>query len=377
MSHKKSIVETAYQYLLDQAPVFFLLLDQKGRIIDANQYTFDLAGADIRQKMLKDVFVDFSELMNLDDLVKDPPRVHLLNVTTFTGLPQTFYFNFFDLGEQILVFGKLDVGEVETLRKDFLSLNHELNNLTRELHKKNTELEKLNALKNQFLGMAAHDLRKPISVIQAYSEFLVDEIASGLSEEHREFLDIIQMSSEFMSRLIDEFLDVSIIESGQFELNLLLHDLSSVIKKSLNLNNILAEKKQIKLLLMHEDGNGAGQEQFIMMDGPKIEQVINNLVSNAIEYSQPNTEVTIMVSSYDDRLKVAVRDEGVGISPDETERLFKPFGRTSAKKTSGEKSTGLGLAIARKIIEAHRGTIDVESEIGKGSTFFFSIPKNN
>ncbi len=374
MTENRSLVGVAHKYLLEQAPVFFLVLDQAGRITDANQYTFDLVGTDVKHQAVQDIFVDFVGVMNLSDLVKDASQTHLLHVKTFTGLPQTFYFNFFDLGEQTLVCGKLDVEELEVLRKDLIFLNNELNNLTRELHKKNTELEKLNTLKNQFLGMAAHDLRKPISVIQSYSEFLIDEITSGLSEEHCNFLDIIQSSSMFMSRLIDEFLDVAIIESGQFELDRQPTDLLTVIQKSLTLNDILAEKKEIKLFLICDEEISQVVHD-VMMDGPKIEQVLNNLVSNAIEHSQKQTEVQIKVSHDEDIVTVAVKDEGSGIPHDELQKLFKPFEKTSAKKTAGEKSTGLGLVIANKIIEAHQGIIRVESEVGKGTTFFFSIPK--
>lgn len=363
------IKHIAYQYLYEQSPIVFLVLNRAGKILDANAYTHELMGADICTKTIQDVFVDFAMSLNLSELVKDSEKVHLLNIKTFTGLPQTFYFNFFDLGEHILALGKLDVIELETLRKQLVSLNNELHNLTRELQKKSAELARLNQLKNQFLGMAAHDLRKPIAIILMYSGFLIDEAVSALSDEHGEFLQIIKSSSESMRRLIDDFLDIAVIESGKFDLYVQPTNLSALIRGSLSFHTVQARKKQVELVVEYDE-----RIPELMIDGPKIEQVVNNLVSNAIEHSQPNTTVRFRISYHNDMVTASVQDEGPGIPQDELKRLFKPFERTSAKKTAGEKSTGLGLAIAQKIIMEHHGKMWVESEPGKGSIFYFTLP---
>jgi signal transduction histidine kinase len=112
----------------------------------------------------------------------------------------------------------------------------------------------------------------------------------------------------------------------------------------------------------------------MIIDPAKIEQVITNLVSNAIEHTQPETKVEVRLSHFDSQVEFSVKDQGPGIPEDELDRIFKPFEKTSVKKTGGEKSTGLGMVITRKIIEAHKGEIWVESEVNKGTHIHFSLP---
>jgi signal transduction histidine kinase len=356
-------------FVRQEAPIFFLLLNSTGTVVETNRYTVDLVGEELRSKTIWDIFLNFSQSITLSKLIQNPDHIHLLHVTTSTGLPQSLYFRFVDLGEEILALGKLDHHELEVMRKSLVEMNNELSYLTRKLHKKNSELEKLNQLKNQFLGFAAHDLRKPIGVIMSYSEFLLAEISTVLSDEQRRFLQTINSLSGFMKVLVDEFLDIAKIESGQCLLDLEPQDINAIIGKSIASNDILARRGEISLTF-------DGQEHIprIMLDGPKIEQALNNLVANAIEHSGPQSTVEIVSSHDGHEVTVSVRDQGCGLSQEEVQNLFKPFTGTGRMKPSGEKSTGLGLVIASKIIEAHQGNIWVESKIGKGATFGFSIP---
>ena len=356
-------------FVRQQAPIFLLLLDRKGTIVDTNDYTLELVGEELRSKTIWDIFLDFSQSLDLSKLTQDPDENKLMNVKTSTGLPQTFYTRFVDLGDSILALGKFDHNELEVMRKNLVELNTELSNLTRELHKKNAELERLNRLKNQFLGYAAHDLRKPIGVIMNYSDFLRTEASAALNEEHRRFLETINSSSVFMKALVDEFLDIAKIESGQFVLDLQPINIYAIIENSLALNDILARKRDIRVSLDCD-----AQIPLIMLDESKIEQVLNNLIANAIEHSKPSSTVEISASQDSDVVTVLVRDQGQGLTQEDMQNLFKPFQKIAKKKPSGTKSTGLGLVIAKKIIEAHHGDIWVESEIGKGATFGFSIP---
>jgi signal transduction histidine kinase len=140
----EKINQLAYKYLCEQAAVLFLVLSREGEILEANKYAEEFIGSALRQRPFREVLVDFTRTHDLSELIRNPGKVFLLNVNTFTGLPQTLYFNFFDLGERIYVFGKTDMTELETLRKWLVSANNELNNLAREIQKKNSELEKLN-----------------------------------------------------------------------------------------------------------------------------------------------------------------------------------------------------------------------------------------
>lgn len=256
-----------------------------------------------------------------------------------------------------------------SLYDELSRLNNELVALQRELAKQNVELGKLNNLKNQFLGMAAHDLRTPLGHILSYSEFLIDEAGPQLSAEHLEFLHIIRSSSNFMLQLVDDLLDFAKIESGKLTLNRQPTDLISLAEHNIALNSVLAARKQVELQLEVRDD----RLPEMLIDPTRIEQVLNNLTSNAIKFSNPSGVVRVSISRDGDRAVVAVADQGTGMSPEQLERLFKPFSK-SVKGTTGEKGTGLGLAIVKKIVEEHQGRIWVESEAGRGSTFYVALP---
>jgi signal transduction histidine kinase len=248
-------------------------------------------------------------------------------------------------------------------------LNNDLVNMQRELAKKNRELDELNKLKNQFLGIAAHDLRNPLGVIMGYSDFLIEEVQEILSEDQNMMLQSILASSEFMLGLLNELLDISAIESGNLNLNLVKADLGNVVRKNVELNNVIAHKKGIGIYFTQSE-----PMPEILFDSGKIEQVLNNLISNAVKFSQPGTCVNVTISRRDNDLIVAVADHGPGIPEAERGKLFNPFQKTSVRSTAGEKSTGLGLSIVRNLIQGHHGKIWVESIVGEGSTFYFSIP---
>ncbi len=248
-------------------------------------------------------------------------------------------------------------------------LNNELVNMQRELHKKNHELDELNKLKNVFLGMAAHDLRNPLGIIISYSEFLIDEIGDTISSDHNEFLKIIKRSSEFMLELIDSLLDVSAIESGNVEINLNRVEITGFVKDNVEKNKVLAAKKNIKINCEYKT-----EEIWLEIDESKITQVLNNLISNAIKYSYPGSQIWIETNIKNNFFEFKIRDEGKGIEEKYFDKIFKPFGKVSGSGTAGEKSTGLGLVIVKRIVEGHGGRIWFESEFGKGSVFYFNLP---
>mgnify|MGYP006282437643 CR=1 FL=1 len=241
------IRDEAFAYFKGRATNLLFLLTKEGQILEANDYACSLTGQDLVDRNIGDVIVDFTGQFSLESLVSDQSKEHLFNVSNAIGLPQSFYFTFKPVSEHVLAFGRLDAEELDSMRREVLALNQDLNNLTRELHKKNTQLTRLNAEKNRFLGMAAHDLRKPIGLIITYSEFLIEEADNVLDTEQVGFLHTINASSTFMKRLVDDFLDVSAIEAGKFYLDLQSAAISDVMDKSLELNHLQADKKQIDL----------------------------------------------------------------------------------------------------------------------------------
>lgn len=268
--------------------------------------------------------------------------------------------------EKILIRDK----ENEAIFDELSRVNNELVNLQRELNRKNAELERLNGLKNRFLGMAAHDLRNPLSNINALSDFL-EKKGDNLNEKQKRFVSLIKTLSSFMLELVNELLDVSAIESGNIKINSTPTNLVLLIRTNIDLNKELAKKKNIKI---HFETNV--DSLILKIDNNKIDQVISNLLSNAIKYSNNDTQVLVSLIQNETEVLVNIQDQGQGIAKDEVVTLFKPFQKTSTMSTAGEKSTGLGLYIVKRIIEAHHGHIGVESEVGKGSTFYFSLPLN-
>jgi len=248
-------------------------------------------------------------------------------------------------------------------------LNNEMANLQRELAKKNAELEQLNQLKNQFLGMAAHDLRSPLSVIRGYSELLLSEGSDKLEAEQLDFLSIILSSAGFMLQLIDDLLDVSAIEAGRLQLSLQLTDPIALVEQAVTLNKVLASKKEVTLVTAHDSPLPP-----LMLDSTRMEQALNNLLSNAIKFSYPQSVVTVRTRQQDARAIISVIDRGPGMSTDQLNELFQWFGQRHATGTAGEKGTGLGLAITHKIVAEHGGELWAESEKGQGSVFHIALP---
>jgi signal transduction histidine kinase len=251
-------------------------------------------------------------------------------------------------------------------------LNNELANMQRKLTKKTAELERMNELKNQMLGMAAHDLRNPLTLIQNYSSFLIEDHREQdiFTDDQFQLVKQIKESSEYMVQIIEDMLDISAIESGSISLEKDDEDISELIERVVSLNRPTAGKKNISLITKLPD-----KPIMKKVDAHKFQQVLDNVVSNAIKYSESETEVEVGIKEGDENaLIIYVEDQGQGIPEDDLEDLFVPFAKISSEPTAGEKSTGLGLAIAKKIVEAHGGDIQVESEVGAGSTFFVSIP---
>jgi len=231
------------------------------------------------------------------------------------------------------------------------------------------QLSRANAAKNRFLGMAAHDLRNPLASIRGLAEFLQDSMLGTLNAEQLDLVKMIQVTSHQMLDLVNELLDVATIESGELKIHAEPTSLTSLVEKSIYLMNMEGAKKQTKLVLMPPP-----HLPSLALDPAKIRQVLDNLLSNAVKYSPPGSAISIELSEGENRVSVAVRDQGPGIPEGERDKLFKDFGRLSVRPTGGEKSTGLGLAICRNIVEAHKGTIVAENLPQGGCEFRVNLP---
>ena len=240
-----------------------------------------------------------------------------------------------------------------------------INVTTKELEEQNQLLKSLNEQKNEFLGIAAHDLRNPIGIIQGFSEMLEEKI----DDEFKDYTGVITKMSSKMLNLLDDLLDISKIEAGKLDLKKIEIDYIAFVAQNIRMNEFLARSKGIKIV-----SDWGMPDLIVSIDDGKIDQVLNNLIGNAIKYSYPDSTITVKVFRELNQIITQVIDNGQGIPEKEVDGIFYPFKQTSVKPTSGETSHGLGLAIVKKIIEGHNGHVGVTSEFGKGSIFFFTLP---
>ncbi|MDM8162177.1 PAS domain-containing sensor histidine kinase [Labilibaculum sp. K2S] len=247
----------------------------------------------------------------------------------------------------------------------------ELENNRNKLEEQNETLRVLNEQKSKFIGIAAHDLRNPIGAIKSFSNILLDSYHDFSDEDKIEFMRLIKDSSQFSLNLINELLDISKIELGKLELDKKEQNIQEIIENTIKINRIFAKKKNIQINFIPTISVNS-----ICIDKNKIEQVLHNLLSNAIKYSNPDTTISVILKKNNSHIEISVTDQGVGIPAQEVKNLFTEFGTTSAKTTANESSTGLGLAIAKKIVNGHGGEIMAHSKLGKGSEFLFTLPLN-
>lgn len=264
----------------------------------------------------------------------------------------------------------LENGVIEFLYKPILpeELILRIKNIL-QLKKLNDDLRELNEQKNHFLGIAAHDLRSPLQSIISIISMYQLKYQNHLDDYQSTKLESVLKEVRFMKDLINDFLDISAIESGKLTIIKQRVSLCSLFAESINLYSELAENK--KITLSH---SCPGPETLISADPAKIKQAIDNLLTNAIKFSHAGGVVLFKVEKTERDVLISVQDFGQGIPESEQHILFQPFGKTSIKGTAGEKSTGLGLAIVKKIVEAHGGKIDMQSEFGKGSLFTIHLP---
>ncbi|MBN2261574.1 MAG: hybrid sensor histidine kinase/response regulator [Prolixibacteraceae bacterium] len=248
------------------------------------------------------------------------------------------------------------------------TLEHKVQERTKELEKANQKLIELNSEKNRYIGMVAHDLRNPIGVAESFSALLIEDLHVIDKNTEREYLGHINKSCNFSLDLIHNFLNVSKIEASVFDVNLQAVDYVSFVKEAIKQEQIFARNKEQQIVF-----STSIDELTIQIDRNKMQQVLNNLLSNAVKYSMPNTLISVSVEMNDNDVLTSITDQGQGIPANELGQLFTPFHTTSVKPTGKEKSTGLGLSIVKKIIEAHGGKIWAESEVGVGSVFYFTI----
>ncbi|MCP4157624.1 MAG: HAMP domain-containing histidine kinase [bacterium] len=252
-------------------------------------------------------------------------------------------------------------------KKRLLEVAHkELQAYSDELARTNEELNKANEVKSDLLGLAAHDLKNPLQVILGYTSILQDNMKDDPESIQR--LRMINKSSDKMLKLIAELLESATIDSGQLQLNITAIDVSELVKSVVASLTHLADKKKQPICLDCKKGC------IIYGDKMLMQEVVDNLVSNAIKFSPYEKKIWVSVKNESGTITFKVRDEGPGLTSEDKDKIFGKFQRLSARPTGGETSTGLGLSIIKQLVELHDGNVYVDSEPDKGSTFSVVVP---
>jgi signal transduction histidine kinase len=262
-----------------------------------------------------------------------------------------------------------DVLWIPTERAFFLARINTLlrsRRLSKEVVLQKEVVEALSREKDDLLRVASHDLKAPAATARMAAKMLLEEDLDD--EERTKLAKSVLDASDRQLDLLKRILDMDRIEQGRIGIERHPCDPIALLRKSIDNHALDAEKKIIAVKL-----GAKAPTASCLLDPSQMEQVFDNLLSNAIKYSYPETTITVSVAQNGAHLEMSFSDEGLGIKPEDTERIFDKFVRIS-KPTGGEVSTGLGLAIAKKIVELHDGQIRVDSKVGQGSTFTVRLP---
>ncbi|MGH7331420.1 MAG: GAF domain-containing protein [Candidatus Rokuibacteriota bacterium] len=241
--------------------------------------------------------------------------------------------------------------------------------LYRELEQKSRELEAASRHKSEFLANMSHELRTPLNAIIGFSEVLAERMFGDVNEKQAEYLQDILASGRHLLSLINDILDLSKVEAGHLEVELAPFDLPVAVENALTLIRERASRRGIALDVAVDAGVGD-----VVGDERKIRQILLNLLSNAVKFTPEGGRIGVRATAAEDVITISVSDTGIGIAPEDQATIFEEFrqvGRDDARKQEG---TGLGLTLAKKFVELHGGRIWVQSQVGQGSTFAFTLP---
>lgn len=266
----------------------------------------------------------------------------------------------------IAIENALSVQEVRELNE---TLQQRINEATKDLRESNKQLRRLDAAKDEFVSMASHQLRTPLTSVKGYVSMMLEGDAGQINEMQKHFLEEAFISSERMVHLINDFLNVSRLQTGKFIIERRKTDLKHVVTQEVDSLRTTAGQRQLTLKLkLH------GALPPLYLDESKIRQVIMNFIDNALYYSAPGTTILISLGKEAGEAVLTVKDMGIGVPSDEQAHLFTKFYRASNARKQRPDGTGVGLFLAKKVIVAHGGSMIFASEEGKGSTFGFSLP---
>jgi len=246
--------------------------------------------------------------------------------------------------------------------------NDEIGELAESFNTMASSLERGEQSRRQLTADIAHELRTPLTVIEGTVDGIIDEVF----QPDKEHLLSIKEQAKLLTHLISDLRDISLAESGQLKLNLTSTDMVELVRRVISNYEATALGKNVRVNLQE-----MARVADIRIDPVRIEQVISNLLTNAIRHTPSGGDITISIKSEEAGLVISVADTGEGIAPEDLPYIFERFYRSGNSRARKEGGTGLGLAIAKQMVQAHKGRIWVNSEVGKGSTFYLVFPFSN
>ena len=262
--------------------------------------------------------------------------------------------------------------EVRRAAQRLEAQNAKLEEQRQELTRLNAELDQAGKLKDQFLANVSHELRTPLNSVIGFSDLLLTMASpeSPLTDTQRDYLETIARNGRHLLDLINELLDLSKIAAGRMQLTLEPLALAALFREVADTVRAQLEARKHKLAIEPER-----QPLMVTADRGRLRQVLLNLLSNAIKFSTDGGRITLSAQLAGDRVRVAVSDSGIGIAPEDQQKLFQEFVQLDGSPSRRYEGTGLGLALSKRLVELQGGAIGVESQLGKGSTFWFTVPR--
>jgi PAS domain S-box-containing protein len=381
LARAEALAERRFRTLMENAPDAILQVDSDGKILLANQtaevmfgygseeltglgvdalvpesvrsrhakFRSDFAAAGVSRPMglgldLRACRKDGSEL---------PVEISLSPAQTENGVYVTAVIR--DVSER-----KRAERQIHSLEQTYLA----------ELEARHKEAERLNRLKSEFMASVSHELRTPLHTIIGFAELLSEEGAGSLNERQRRFVHHIQTDSEHLLSLINDVLDLSRIEAGGLVVRTEPVRLRTAIAEAVNAIRPQANEKRVRVMVREENI----VDIDVLADPLRLRQILNNLLSNGVKFTDPDGEVKITAKRDGDFVQITVSDTGLGISPEECGRIFDKFYQVGYTTSGVRQGTGLGLTICKQLVEIQEGQIWVDSEPGKGSDFHFTLP---
>ena len=364
--------EEKYRHLIKNSPSFIVLLNSEGKIVDCNRATEKITGYN-KEELIGERFEDLSIIhtkhlpiiLKRFNLVREGQNLAPIDIQIYKK-------------DSIPIWLKYSSSIVKIAGKNFiLIMGYEITKQKQAELLIEEELEKLkelDQLRKDLISRVSHELKTPLVSIRGVTEFILEKYQETLNKKDVELFKILERGEKRLEQLVENLIDISRIEYNEFKLEKQTTDLCHLIRECSAIMNHLILEKRLSIDLILPDS------LFLHIDPMRIEQVISNLLLNAIKYTPPQGEITITGKKNNSHIEISIHDTGIGLTQKEKERLFTRFGKIERYEEGLEEiniqGAGLGLSICKNIIEIHGGTIWAESEGRKeGSTFTFSLPK--